>query len=307
MTGFDDPEGPPLPPVEFAPLVAAPAATHRVWTVFVGFVGALAASALGAAFAVGSIALITSWRHRLAQGAWMTPPMTFAFAQSLIGKPVGLLATSLATGLSLAAFALIPASLSTELFADRLGLRARPRWLAWGVLAAWGLRGLADLTAALAELAHLAPRAALFGRVDGPAAAPPGVVLLALVVHAGVVPAGEELFFRGYVQSRLERRWGRRAAIGVTALMFASLHPADPAQAVFALLAGVFLGWVAARAGTIRVALVAHALHNAIAVLASSARRASSVTVTALWMLVGVAALAACVVAFRRLDPAEVT
>jgi len=304
MADLDGADDAPLPPVEFAPLVAPPAPAQRVWTVFAGYAGAVGASALGGSLAVGAIALVASARQRAAQGAWMSPPMTLAFAHALAARPVGVLAASLATGLALAAFALIPASLSSELLADRLRLGARPRWLAWGALAAWGLRGLADVTAGLAQLLHREPRGPTAALAGALSPARPGLLLLAVLVHAGAVAAGEELFFRGYVQTRLGKRWGPRAAVAVTALLFAALHLADPAQAAFALVAGVFLGWVSARAGTIRVTLVAHALHNAGVVLALAAAPAvRSRATTAAWMGLGVVALAACVALFRRLDP----
>jgi membrane protease YdiL (CAAX protease family) len=304
MADIDDADLPPLPPVEFAPLTAPPAATQRVWTVFVGYAGALVASALLGYLAVGGIALIAALRQRLAQGAWMSPPMAFAFAHRLAGQPVGVLATALATALALAAFALIPASLSAELLIDRLRLRARPKWFAWGVLAAWGLRGIADLTGGLAQLFHVAPRASLRAMQQVGDPARPGLTILAVLILGLAVAAGEELFFRGYAWSRLDKRWGPWVASAVSAALFATAHAGDPTQAAFSLAAGVFLGWVSARAGTIRVTLVAHALHNVVAVLTlASATALRSRAMTGLWMVLGVVALAVSVTLLRRLDP----
>lgn len=304
MADTDDAELPPLPPVEFAPLTAPPAATQRVWTVFVGYAGALVASALLGYLAIGGVTLIAALRQRAAQGAWMSPPMALAFAQRLTAQPVGALATALATALALAAFALIPASLSAELLVDRLRLGARPRWFAWGVLTAWGLRGIADVTQGLMQLLHVEPRGPLraMQRVGDPAR--PGLTLLAVLILGVAVAAGEELFFRGYVQSRLDKRWGPLGAVAVTAALFAAAHAGDPAQAAFSLAAGVFLGWASARAGTIRVTLVAHALHNTVAVLAlASATSLRSRAMTGAWAAIGLVALAVSVALLRRLDP----
>jgi membrane protease YdiL (CAAX protease family) len=305
MADTDDVDAAPLPPVEYAPLSAPPAPTHRVWTVIVALLGAVATSAFGGILAVVGLALVTSLRQRVGQGTWMSLPMTLALAHTLVDKPVGRLAASLAGGLAFMAFALIPASVSSELLVERLRLGPRTRWFAWGILAAWGLRGLADLTAAVAHFFHheVHSPAGMLASTLSPER--PGLLLLAVLVHGGVVAVGEELFFRGYAQTRLAQRWGPRTAVGVTAIAFATLHLTDPFHALFALSVGVFLGWVSERAGSVRIALVAHALHNATAVLATAVgatKMAPRIPCGARAAL-GFVALAVCVVSFRRLDP----
>ena len=70
------------------------------------------------------------------------------------------------------------------------------------------------------------------------------------------------------MQTRLRRRWGAIWAIGITALLFGAFH-ADLVQSPFAFVIGVSLGYVADRMGSIRPAIVCHAVNNLISVLGS--------------------------------------
>ncbi len=94
--------------------------------------------------------------------------------------------------------------------------------------------------------------------------------LLALMVLAGgaLAGAGEELFFRGYLQTRLAAAWGAGRAIAVTAVAFGFLH-ADPVHGAFALVVGLYLGWVTELAGSVRPAMVAHVVNNVASLLQS--------------------------------------
>jgi membrane protease YdiL (CAAX protease family) len=93
------------------------------------------------------------------------------------------------------------------------------------------------------------------------------VQLSALLVLVAVgAPVGEEVFFRGFAQTRLVARWGRWPGILVAAALFGVLH-LDPLQGPLAFLLGVFLGWIAERGQSIRPAMVAHGLNNAVAVV----------------------------------------
>ena len=82
------------------------------------------------------------------------------------------------------------------------------------------------------------------------------------VVFIGLVPGVvEELFFRGFIQRRLLRRWPPALAIGVTSVLFALVH-LDPTCVVFALPLGVWLGVIAWRTGSIWPAVACHAAVN---------------------------------------------
>ncbi len=80
---------------------------------------------------------------------------------------------------------------------------------------------------------------------------------------AGLAPLAEELFFRGLLLPILVRRWGPRPGLLISALLFAVMH-ADlgsfPALAIVA--AGLALA--CARTGSVWVAILMHALFNAV-------------------------------------------
>lgn len=80
-----------------------------------------------------------------------------------------------------------------------------------------------------------------------------------------LVPVIEELFFRGYVLTRLDRgSWGWRiAALAVSSLLFGLLHERLLAGAV----SGVVLGLLMLRSGRVAGPIAAHILANAIIAL----------------------------------------
>jgi len=87
------------------------------------------------------------------------------------------------------------------------------------------------------------------------------LLLLPLTLGAGV---GEELFCRGYLQTRLVERWGRWPGVAIAALAFGLLH-FSWVHSLLAFCAGLFLGWSVERAGSIRPAMLAHVLNNLVA------------------------------------------
>lgn len=80
-------------------------------------------------------------------------------------------------------------------------------------------------------------------------------------------PLIEEMIFRGAVLRTLLRsmqsRWG---AIAVSALLFALIHM-NPAQMLGAFLAGLFLGWLFSRTGSILPGVVFHWVNNTVVFL----------------------------------------
>jgi membrane protease YdiL (CAAX protease family) len=87
--------------------------------------------------------------------------------------------------------------------------------------------------------------------------------VLAVAAVAAVPGVAEETFFRGLVQTRLVARWGRWPGIAATAAAFGLVH-LDLVQGSLAALAGLFLGWITERFGSIRPSIAAHASNNAI-------------------------------------------
>jgi membrane protease YdiL (CAAX protease family) len=81
-----------------------------------------------------------------------------------------------------------------------------------------------------------------------------------------VAPVTEELLFRGLILRALKARYGRGAAIGLSALLFGAFH-VDPQALVFASLVGLVLGWVAERARSTMPSIAMHAAFNALPIL----------------------------------------
>ena len=89
------------------------------------------------------------------------------------------------------------------------------------------------------------------------------IVPLAFVV----VPAvSEELFFRGLLLPGLAHRIDPRAALGVSALLFGVIH-GGPIPIVYATLAGLALGWLRLKTGSVLAPIAAHGAVNAVPVL----------------------------------------
>jgi membrane protease YdiL (CAAX protease family) len=84
--------------------------------------------------------------------------------------------------------------------------------------------------------------------------------VLVLGVAAG---AAEELFFRGYMQSRLRDHWSAPAAVLATSTAFAALHlDVSAVHMVLALVLGIYLGFVAEASGSTLPAIVCHVVNN---------------------------------------------
>ncbi len=163
-----------------------------------------------------------------------------------------------------------------------IGLRCASSWRNYG----WAL-----LIAALALLLSLLPPWLAFGSgsnnwlaahaamLDGAAGPMPDgwagwLVFAALTIPALLLsPIGEELFFRGMLQTAVGNRWGMRIGLLVQAVAFALAHlahygwqPWQPALLLF-WLPGMFvtawlLGWLRLKSGSLFPAMLAHAAFN---------------------------------------------
>ncbi len=87
----------------------------------------------------------------------------------------------------------------------------------------------------------------------------PAIALLS--VAAGL---GEELLFRGLIQTALSERLGLVAALLTTSLVFALLHAVTRAYAFYAFLLSLYLGVLFAAAGSIAAPIVTHAVYDAV-------------------------------------------
>ena len=110
--------------------------------------------------------------------------------------------------------------------------------------------------------------------VDGlTASKTPWWIFTYFIIHLGLIALPEEWFFRGYLQGRLDQRWGTpKRFLGVqigwglivSALAFAALHPIliPGAHRLLVFFPALFFGWLRARTGNIGAAVIVHALSN---------------------------------------------
>src|SRR5262249_32192289 len=149
-----------------------------------------------------------------------------------------------------------------------VGLRTVPGRLSWASagLGILGLLALSQAVDTLLVLLGLRDRGAL-GFLHDAVARMSGLLLAPMLLVAGVLAAAaEELFFRGFMQTRLAARWDRSWAIGITAAGFAVFH-LDPVHGAFAFAVGLFLGWLTEVAASIRPAIAAHVANNVVSLL----------------------------------------
>lgn len=206
------------------------------------------------------------------------------FAIFLLATATGVLALRL---LHAAASGLIPAGARAPAFMLVLagGLLIGHAWTfqlaeprAWGYvgLGREALRGVAMAEATLLGAAAIAvPVAALLamGWLRFEPAAPGSSSGAALSALALLVPASlwEELFVRGFAFAILRERWGAGGALVATSLAFGGLHLLNAEATVRSVavvtLAGIFLGLVLVRTGSLYAAWAAHLAWNAVLVV----------------------------------------
>jgi membrane protease YdiL (CAAX protease family) len=88
----------------------------------------------------------------------------------------------------------------------------------------------------------------------------------AVLVFGMAAGVSEEVFFRGFMQSRLGEHWSPTAAVLATSTAFALLHldllSMSAVHMVLALVLGVYLGFVAEVSGSTLPAIVCHVVNN---------------------------------------------
>jgi membrane protease YdiL (CAAX protease family) len=256
-------ESPPSPeqPLETV-LVAPPApppppARPRVWTVLLALAAYLVGS-LVAGIVVAALVYGTLVREH---GAAADPEqLGSAFASPAVLLASALVQFALAAGVAVAA-----ASLSRERLAARLALVRGGMRTGALALACLGLLLSGAVVQELVRVLGIPLTGALAQLERALRGLSPGALAVALVVGGVLAPIGEELFFRGYVQSRLCRRWGAWRGIVSTAAFFALAH-LDPVHSASALVAGLYLGWLAVRTGSTVPGIVVHAVNNLVAI-----------------------------------------
>ncbi|MFY9343166.1 MAG: CPBP family intramembrane glutamic endopeptidase, partial [Planctomycetota bacterium] len=88
------------------------------------------------------------------------------------------------------------------------------------------------------------------------------------VAVVGLAPIAEELLCRGAAWQAATRLGPPRVALGLTAVLFAFLHGLNGGYLLelpHRFAAGLIFGWLRWRTGSLVPAVLAHALHNGIA------------------------------------------
>lgn len=255
---------PGVDPVQAPEPPAAPK-PPAIWPVFVVFALALVIVSLGGFVA---IAVIVGTMVASKGTASLLDGSPASAVRGLLASPAVILASAGISFVTLLALGLLAARRSGQGVKAALRLRS-PAGLSplYYLLAVLALLALSDVSDRLIVLTHAAEVSVigLIGGAISSASWPAFAVLGLLITGAGV---SEEIFFRGYIQTRLATRWRSWTAIVVTAALFGAMH-FDLIHTPFALLAGLCLGWLAERSGSILPSMLAHCVNNFVSVVGS--------------------------------------
>jgi membrane protease YdiL (CAAX protease family) len=217
---------------------------HGVWRVFATYIAAVAGI-----LAASGIAVVTL------KSVFPDTPDT-ALMQSLPALLAGSLASS---------FALVFTLLAIVQPATPAALRLAPGWETGRALSVMvlGMLALGQALDSLTWLVGLGDRGTMVvvRRVLEGAMGPE--LFGAVIVFGVVAGATEELFFRGYMQSRLGEAWGPVRAIVVSAACFGVLHvDVSGVHMVLAFAMGLYLGFLVEYTGSVLPAVVCHVINN---------------------------------------------
>ena len=218
--------------------------TPRVWPVFLAYLIAVVAVILASLAALGAL--------RAAN-----PDLPDA---ELLGGVMGLVAGGLASSTALV---LTVALVSQPFNAATLRLvpgRETGADLAAAVLGMLALGQTLDSVTMLTGLGQRGSMPAIRQALTGIGG---GELFAAVVVLGLMAGAAEELFFRGYMQSRLRMAWHAWPAILATSVAFGLLHM-EWIHATMALILGVYLGALTERSGSALPAIVCHVANNCV-------------------------------------------
>lgn len=256
--------------------------------------------------AAGTVVSLVAVGSKLAaEGVDTMRGMSFTeVTRHFIGTPAVILASVAISDVVLLILALLAARRSGQGLAAGLRLRTdagiTPLYLVLATLALLAISDLSDRVITLSGAAEVSV-IGMIGSAIGAASWPAFALLTLLVTTAGV---SEELFFRGYIQTRLASRWRGWIAILVTAALFGAMH-FDLIHTPFALLAGLYLGWIAERSGSVVPSLAAHCVNNLCSalgsrLLAGTWYASAHAVMLPVAVVVGGAALCALVLLHRR-------
>ena len=279
---------------------AAPPPPQRppLWPVFLAYGVVFVLLIAGAAVILGGgfLAKLAKQPDRIQDAEDVIPLL-----EELMASPTVLLASGVNSTLTILLSVLVAVKLEGARFAPRLRLeraRATPLAAAIFVVGFFCLsQSMDSLTSVLGikVTGTIAMMTSAFSQASGPLFP---VLLFFVGPMAGF---SEELFFRGYMQTRLRQHWRPWPAIAVTAALFGLLH-LDPLHSPFAFVVGLFLGWVTELTGSLWPAIAAHVVNNTVWALSTAYLPEPLARATHAAML-GVLALVvtASIVALRRL------
>lgn len=235
----------------------------RLWTVFLTLI---TATGLYLAASVFSVVVMVMLQTVSASGS-ETPDIETMLDQ-FAEHPAALWVLVFPGQLTILIVTLVATFLSPEKFTQRLSLQ-RPRWPVWVTIAATVAAPLVSLlwsiplSFVVTNSEHLESMMKLFQ------ASGQGLGIIALFFCVSLTPAvAEEWLFRGYIQTRLLKRWHPAAAIIVSSLLFAGFHM-DPVHVVAVIPLGLWLGIMTYYSGSIIPAMIAHAYNNALSIIAT--------------------------------------
>ena len=216
----------------------------RLWTVF-------------AAYLVAFVAIVTL--SLVAAGVLRSMYPDVPDPALFEGLP-GLIAGGLASSLAL---------LLTVLLFNRplepVLLRLVPGWETGRALAVMivGMLALGQCLDSLTTLAGLGDKGTLAAIRSVLADAAGPELFLAVLVISVVAGSAEELFFRGYMQTRLGQRLPPVVAVVVTSVAFGLFH-LEWLHALLAFVLGLYLGCITAVAGSALPTIACHVINNAL-------------------------------------------
>jgi membrane protease YdiL (CAAX protease family) len=216
----------------------------RVWPVFAAYVLA--------AFSIVSFSLVAAMMLRAAFPE-MSEREVF---DGLPGLLVGGMASSMALILTVLLVARPADPVRLRLVPGR---ETGPQLIAM-IVGTLALGQILDSATMLAGLANKGAMAVIRRAIEGAA----GPELFAAVVIIGLLAGStEEVFFRGYMQTRLRERWPPALAVVVTSVAFGLLH-LEWLHAALAFALGLWLGFITERAGSALPAIAAHVVNNVV-------------------------------------------
>jgi membrane protease YdiL (CAAX protease family) len=137
------------------------------------------------------------------------------------------------------------------------------------VLMILGMLALGQALDSLTALAGLGRYGALWDARRTLAGAAGEQLFAAVLVLGLLAGTAEELFFRGYMQTRLRARWSPGGAVAATSACFAIMH-LEWLHGLLAFVLGLYLGFITEMAGSALPAIASHVVNNVVFTLVTA-------------------------------------